>query len=119
MHQKLDQGVDPKAHKGALIIAPPNTQDAQWLKKWEPYKTAAASGWMATRGARRRRGYDTGFVLSDHSDFNELNTAVKASEAESVICTHGYTEIYSKYLNSKGIRSTTADTPFEDEPNES
>ena len=101
-----------------MIIAPPNAQDAQWLKKWEPYKTAAASGWMATRGARRRRGYDTGFVLSDHSDFSELNTAVKATQAESVICTHGYTEIYSKYLNSQGIRATTADTPFEDEPNE-
>ena len=117
-HQKLEREVDPKTHRGALIIAPPNAQDAQWLKKWEPYKTAAASGWMATRGARRRRGYDTGFVLSDHSDFSELNTAVQATQAESVICTHGYTEIYSKYLNSQGIRATTADTPFEDEPNE-
>jgi len=71
---------------------------------------------MATRGARRRRGYDTGFVLSDHADFYELTQAVQATEAQHVICTHGYTDIYSRFLNSKGIYATTADTPFEDEP---
>lgn len=118
-HPKLDAAWSTKTHKGALIIAPPNAQNGAWLKKWEPFKTAAASGWMATRGARRRRGYDTGFVLSDHCDFNELNRAVEATEATSVICTHGYTDIYAKYLNSKGVRATTAYTPFEDEPNES
>ncbi len=115
-HQKLDKNLDPKKLKTALILAPPNAQDASWLKKWMPYKTAAASGWMATRGARRRRGYDTGFVLSDHADFYELTNAIKATEAQHVICTHGYTDIYARFLNSKGIYATTADTPFEDEP---
>ena len=34
--------------------------------------TGYASGWMAFRGARRRRAVDRAFVLSDHADWSGL-----------------------------------------------
>ena len=37
---------------------------------------AFASGWMQLRGARRRRGVDRGFVLSDHADWPGLQRAI-------------------------------------------
>ena len=57
----------PKSEvKGNLILAPPSTHGSNWLRKFAPFETASASGWMAFRGARRRRAIDRGFVLSDH-----------------------------------------------------
>lgn len=74
-----------------------------------------ASGWMATRGNRRRRNADIGFVLSDHADWNDLNKAVKLTEAKKIFVTHGYSDIYSKWLNHQGIESQTVETAFEGE----
>jgi len=78
-----------------------------------PFETASASGWMAFRGARRRRAIDKGFVLSDHCDWQELLTAVKATGAEKIICTHGYTEIFSRYLRELGYDARTEKTQYE------
>ena len=58
---------------------------------------------MAIRGARRRRAVDRSFVLSDHADWEGLLTAIYSTECENVITTHGYTDIFAKYLNEKGI----------------
>ena len=33
-----------------------------WMKRFQNPQTAFASGWMLVRGARRRRGYERGFV---------------------------------------------------------
>ncbi|MDX1629601.1 MAG: DNA ligase-associated DEXH box helicase, partial [Fulvivirga sp.] len=74
-----------------------------------------ASGWMALRGTRRRRAVDRGFALSDHADWDGLNRAVKESEAEKVFVTHGYTYVFSKWLNSIGIDADIVETQFEGE----
>ena len=101
--------------KGGMVIAPPSAHGSPWMRKLVPYETAAASGWMAFRGARRRRAMDRGFVLSDHADWQGLLAAIKAYGAERVICTHGYTEIFSKYLRSIGLDARTEKTQFEGE----
>lgn len=106
---------DLKKIKGKVIIAPPAAQDTPWLRKLEPYKTALASGWMALRGARRRRNVDKGFVLSDHADWKGLNSAIKNTACETVIATHGYTEIFSKWLHENGYNALTEKTHFEGE----
>ena len=43
-----------------------------WAKKLGVISTGYASGWMALRGARRRRAVDRSFVLSDHADWEGL-----------------------------------------------
>lgn len=105
-------------YRGSLIIAPPSAFGSPWMKKLKPYKVGTASGWMSLRGARRRRNVDRGFVLSDHADWNELNQAVEASEAEKVYVTHGYTNIFSKWLNDQGVDAEPVTTEYEGELSE-
>lgn len=84
-----------------------------------PFVTASASGWMTFRGARRRRAIDRGFVLSDHADWDGLLTTVKETAAEKVIATHGYTEIFSRYLREEmGLDARTEKTQYEEEGSE-
>ena len=99
---------------GNLIIAPPSTNGTTWLKKMVPYVTSSSSGWMTFRGARRRRAIDRGFVLSDHCDWNDLINTIEQTGAENIVCTHGYKEIFSKYLNEKGYNAFVENTPFEE-----
>ncbi|MEL7002161.1 MAG: hypothetical protein AAFN93_05420 [Bacteroidota bacterium] len=101
--------------KGSMILATPGALGTPWLKRFPAYETGTASGWMSLRGARRRRSVDRGFVLSDHADWKGLNQAIAETEAERVYVTHGYSHIYSKWLNAKGIRSYTVETQYEGE----
>ena len=73
---------------------------------------------MAFRGARRRRAIDKGFVLSDHCDWNGLLTSIKATGAEKIICTHGYTDIFSRYLREVGYDARTEETQYGQEETE-
>lgn len=108
-----------KDFSNALIIAPPAAIDSTWSKKIKNASKASASGWMALRGTKRRRNIETGFVLSDHADWEGLNSAIKATGAHTVIVTHGYNEVFSKWLNEIGISSKSIETAFEGEQEES
>jgi len=61
---------------------------------------------------RRRRATDRGFVLSDHADWKGLNTAVKATGANHIYVTHGYTHIYAKYLREQGYDAQVIATEY-------
>lgn len=98
--------------QGSLILAPPSALASSWLKRFGAYSTAFASGWMIVRGARRRRAVDRGFVLSDHADWEELKTAVKASNAETVFVTHGYIEEFVRWLNENGYNAKSLKAQF-------
>ena len=84
-----------------------------WAKKLGEISTGYASGWMAFRGARRRRAVDKAFVLSDHADWKGLLHAVKATGCENVITTHGYTDIFAQYLREKGWNARAEKTQYE------
>ncbi len=98
---------------GNIVLAPPSAHGSTWIRKIVPYVTASASGWMTFRGARRRRAIDKGFVLSDHCDWQGLLDSIKATSAEKIICTHGYTEIFSRYLREQGYDARTEETQYE------
>ncbi|HVF63412.1 MAG TPA: ligase-associated DNA damage response exonuclease [Casimicrobiaceae bacterium] len=83
----------------ALVLAPPSAQGSIWMRRFEPCRTAFASGWMAIRGTRRRANVDRGFVLSDHADWSALNTAVDESGADEIWVTHGYRDEFVRWLN--------------------
>ncbi|ANH84045.1 DNA ligase-associated DEXH box helicase [Niabella ginsenosidivorans] len=100
--------------KNAVIIAPQSVLGSPWLRKLQPYRIAVCSGWMALRGPRRRLSVDKGFALSDHCDFEQLNTAIKATGAENVYVTHGYQAVYSKWLcEAYGLRAVELKTQFD------
>ncbi len=85
--------------RGRLIIAPPSAYRSTWMRRFKEPQTAFASGWMAVRGARRRRGYEQGFVLSDHADWQGLIETVKQSGAKKIYVTHGQDDVVARYLN--------------------
>jgi putative mRNA 3-end processing factor len=100
---------------GGLVIAPPSADGSPWTRKFEPKSEAVASGWMGVRGARRRRAVDRGFILSDHADWPGLLKAVDASEAEKVLCTHGFAAVLARYLREQGKDASVIATRFGDE----
>ena len=104
---------------GNIVLAPPSAHGSPWIRKMVPYVTASASGWMTFRGARRRRAIDKGFVLSDHCDWDGLLESIKATGAEKVICTHGYSDIFSRYLREQGYDARTEETQYGEEEVES
>ena len=104
-----------KDFAGALVVAPPSAQSSPWMKRFGDYSDAFASGWMAIRGARRRRAVDQGFVLSDHADWPSLNRAIEATGAQRVFVTHGHTTPLVQWLNERGTEAHTMKTEFEGE----
>ncbi|UYI13378.1 ligase-associated DNA damage response exonuclease [Myxococcus xanthus] len=100
---------------GALVLAPPSASGTTWMRRFGEHETGFASGWMRVRGNRRRRGFDRGFVLSDHADWPDLLRTVKDTRAERVLVTHGYAEPLAHYLREQGVDAAPLATPFEGE----
>ncbi|MEM7520155.1 MAG: ligase-associated DNA damage response exonuclease [Pseudomonadota bacterium] len=104
-----------KDHPGAIVITPPSAMGSAWARKFGPQETAFASGWMAVRGIRRRRAGDRGFVISDHADWSGLLSAITDTGAENIYVTHGYTDVFARYLADQGWNAQVVPTQFEGE----
>ncbi len=103
---------DLRTMRGALVIAPPGALAGPWARRFRPASTGFASGWMRLRGVRRRRAADRGFVLSDHADWAGLNRAIAETGAETIHVTHGYTEIFARWLTEQGYDARVLRTEF-------
>jgi putative mRNA 3-end processing factor len=102
-------------YAGALVIAPPSAAGSPWMRRFGDAATGFCSGWMRIRGARRRRGYDRGFVLSDHADWPALLQTIEDSEAKRVLLTHGYSDALVRYLCERGMNAAALHTAYGDE----
>ena len=101
---------------GRLVIAPPSAHRSVWMKRFRQPQTAFVSGWMAVRGARRRRGYERGFVMSDHADWHGLIRSARESGAQQVYVTHGNSDGLARYLQEvEGISAEPLDGRFQAE----
>jgi putative mRNA 3-end processing factor len=95
-----------------IILAPPSSVGTPWMRKFGPYSFGYCSGWMALRGAKRRRAADRGFIMSDHADWNGLVSAIDATGCECVYLTHGYTASFTRYLNEIGFNAREVHTLY-------
>ncbi len=111
--------LNPKDHPGALVLAPPSALGSQWARRFGKQESAFASGWMALRGVRRRRAGDRGFVISDHADWDGLLWAIRETGAENIYVTHGYTDIFTRYLNEQGWNAQVVPTQFDSDGGDS
>jgi putative mRNA 3-end processing factor len=102
-------------YAGALVIAPPSAAGTPWMRRFGDASTGFCSGWMRIRGARRRRGYDRGFVLSDHADWPALLQTVTDSQASRVLLTHGYSDALVRYLREQNIDAAALRTAYGEE----
>jgi putative mRNA 3-end processing factor len=109
---QITPGLDLKAWPGAMVLAPPSALGSAWMRRLGPVSTGFASGWMRLRGVRRRRAADRGFVVSDHADWDGLNTAIAATGASRVFVTHGYTAQFSQWLRAQGYEAGIVETEF-------
>ncbi len=109
---RISAGIDAKSHPGALVIAPPSALGTPWAGRFGPASEAFASGWMALRGIRRRRGLGTGFVISDHADWPGLNAAIRETGASRIFATHGYTTPFRRWLEDQGYDAGIVQTEF-------
>jgi len=101
---------------GRLVIAPPSAHRSAWMRRFPQPQTAFVSGWMAVRGARRRRGYERGFVLSDHADWPGLLHTIRGSGARQIYVTHGSADSLSRYLREiEGLTAEPLEGAFADE----
>ncbi len=113
-HPALDVHSEDK-FAGELIIAPPGANGTAWMKRFGDCGTGFCSGWMLLRGNRRRRGYDRGFVMSDHADWPALIDTIRDSGASKVLATHGRSDTLVRYLLEQGIAAQELRTHFDDE----
>jgi len=91
--------------KGQLVLAPPSAAGSSWMRRFPKHSAGFVSGWMRIRGNRRRRGYDRGFVMSDHADWPDLVRTCADMQAERVITIHGNGETLIRHLGDQGIQA--------------
>jgi putative mRNA 3-end processing factor len=103
---------DPADLRRALVLAPPSARGSAWMRRFGNHADAFASGWMRLRGARRRRGVDRGFVMSDHADWPGLGQAIAATGAQRVIVTHGNVPVMVRWLNEQGWQAEAFATEY-------
>lgn len=111
----VSEVADKTRFRKGLVLAPPSAAGSTWMRRFGEYSDAFASGWMLLRGARRRRGVDRGFVLSDHADWPGLQAAIAASCANRVIVTHGDVAVMVRWSNESGLEAEAFETEYGDE----
>jgi putative mRNA 3-end processing factor len=113
--QRATDTAKGKSFAGELIVAPLSARGSTWMRRFGEHSSAFASGWMRIRGARRRRGYDRGFALSDHADWDSLLQTIDETGAERVFVTHGYTHQLARFLGERGLDAHAWQTLYEGE----
>jgi len=108
----VGETVRGQSFAGELILAPPSAGGSSWMRRFGATSTAFASGWMRVRGTRRRRGFDRGFVISDHADWPDLLRTIAETGARRVLTTHGASESLARYLREGGLAAEPLATPF-------
>jgi putative mRNA 3-end processing factor len=100
---------------GELVLAPPSARGTPWMRRLGDWSDALASGLMRVRGVRRQRGYDRGFVLSDHADWPALLETITDTGAGRVLATHGHADALARHLREQGLESGVIRTAWEGE----
>jgi putative mRNA 3-end processing factor len=101
---------------GQLVLAPLSARGTPWMRRLGEVSDAFASGLMRVRGVRRQRGFDRGFVMSDHADWPALLQTIEETGATRVLATHGHAEPLARYLSEHGLDSGVIRTAWEGEP---
>lgn len=86
--------------KGELLLVPQaflKSEQNQILG--DHFETAFASGWMA----RQQFGYDKGFTISDHADWNDLVRTIQESQAKRVYVQHRGHGALVRHLRGLGL----------------
>ncbi len=88
--------------RGELLMVPQSFLSSEKARiLGDQYETAFASGWMA----QGSHGYDKGFLLSDHADWNDLLRTIRETGAKRVYVQHRGNGALVRHLKSIGIQA--------------
>lgn len=104
----FDKNNYPRDTSGSLILLPPSLKNKKFINSIKDPQTSFASGWMTIRALKKRSGYEKGFIISDHADWNGLINTIRESKAKKIYLNHGDGENLAEYLRSKDKLDITA-----------
>lgn len=90
---------------GHVVICPPQSRNAAFLRKIPAPRTAMVSGWALDRSTIYRHRCDAAFPLSDHADFPELVRFVEQVQPKRVLTLHGFAADFARHLRGLGIEA--------------
>jgi putative mRNA 3-end processing factor len=90
--------------QGELILAPPSILKSEWFSRLGDFQTAFASGWMQGNSYSYSGGYDHGFVMSDHADWESLNRTIDETGARRVFVQHRSGALI-RHLRQRGVEA--------------
>lgn len=102
----------------AVIIAPPQTQGQPMIRKMRGARVGYVSGWALIDAAVEQRRADAAFVLSDHADYDDLLTTIRATGAQRVYVTLGDdVEVFARLVSDElDVESFALELPPLDSP---
>lgn len=89
---------------GTIVIAPPSAVADRWARRLADPVVCVASGWMRVRQRARSKGVELPLIISDHADWDELNTTMDEVGAPEIWVTHGREEALIHEVAKRGIR---------------
>ncbi|MFT3780558.1 MAG: MBL fold metallo-hydrolase [Nibricoccus sp.] len=90
---------------GHVVICPPQSRHASFLRKIPAARTAMISGWALDRSTVFRNRCDAAFPLSDHADFPELLRFVELVQPKRVLTLHGFASDFARHLRGLGVEA--------------
>jgi putative mRNA 3-end processing factor len=90
---------------GAIVLCPPSSIQDLWARKFPEPVACFASGWMRVRGRARQKGVELPLIVSDHSDWDDLQASILETGAGEVWVTHGQEDALVHWCGSVGIRA--------------
>lgn len=112
--------LEPEARlTGELILVPQSfLKSPQAEVLGDDFETAFASGWMAKNTHGYAQGFDHGFVLSDHADWNDLLRTIEESRAKRVYVQHRGAGALVRHLKKIGIHAFPEEELIPKNPNQ-
>ncbi len=102
-YRMLENGVKD----GEVILRPPGRKKAVEEESART-RTMALTGWAVDPSLRYRSGAATALPFSDHADFDDLVSYVRAVEAKRVFTVHGFPHL-AAHLRQQGYDATHLD----------
>ncbi len=89
---------------GAIVLAPPNIQGADWAGRLTDPVACLASGWMLGGKRALQSGAELPLAISDHADWNGLLQTIAEVGAPEVWVTHGREAALIHALGTCGVK---------------
>jgi putative mRNA 3-end processing factor len=117
-----DQGVEVGAVRryqageieGTVLIAPPHIRNSRMITNIKNAHISVITGWAIDPSCKYRYQAHAAFPISDHADFDELNTFVdllRERGTKQFLLTHGFVREFCSHLRSRGIAAAPARPP--------